>query len=166
MSFYTTLSFYRGTPPPKLTGADLAAFVTMFAALELGKAPDGDPNYTYGIKFGRSIDQDEEPMSSDDPPVNGISVVNFPEYDAEGQFTSLAALADDLKTLDGTIYRAYLGLGLVSDPIFEAVCRQPSAENSVPLKINGWSLEVGPIVSHSIAGDEAYLVGWIAVSLS
>ena len=35
MSFYTTLSFYRPDRPPRLTGEDLASFVSAFAALGL-----------------------------------------------------------------------------------------------------------------------------------
>ncbi len=164
MSFYTTLSFYHSTTPPKLTGADLAAFVSMFGSLGLSKPGEG--TVSYGIKFGQSIDQDDEPISVDDPPINGISVVNFPTYDAEGQLESLAELAEALKSIDGTIYRASLSLGLVSDSIFDAVCRQPSEENDIPLQINHWGLEIGPILSYSLGSDEIYMVGLIAVNLN
>ncbi len=161
MSFYTTLSFYRPTRPPKLNGGDLAKFVTMFASLGLSQ----DGIIRYGIKFGRSIDKDEKPISSDDPPVNGISIVRFPAYDAEGTFETLAELAEALKKIDGTIYRANLSLGLVTDSIFESLRRLPSEENEEALTLDSWTLEIGPTQSYSMGSDDMFLVGLIAISL-
>jgi hypothetical protein len=163
MSFYTTLSFYRPTKPPKLKGGDLAEFVTMFASLGLTKE---EGIIGYGIKFGRSIDQDEKPISSEGPSVNGISVISRIRYDAEGDFKSLAELAEALKEIDGTIYRASVSLGLVTDSIFESLRRLPSEANDLPLTLDSWSLEIGPTLSYSMGSDDVFLVSLIAINLS
>ena len=165
MSFDTTLWFYQPVSPPTLTGADLAGFVSAFASL--GLSGDEEP-FRYGIKFGRSIDQDEEPTTLWEPamPDGLISTLIWPEYDAEASdVASLDLLAESLAELSGTIYRADLGLGRIKADLFKQIRRERSEENDQDLSLEDWSLTAGPILSHSLGSEHTFMVGWIAVGL-
>lgn len=166
MSFQTSLFLYRPQPPRGLTAAKLAGFVRGFAALGLSK-----PDYlAYQVKFGKSVDQDDRGTTwCESASGSWIGVVRSIEYDAEDRnVPDLANLADALDGLsERPIYRAWLGLGDLVRPVYDALWREPSEENEKQLGFNlGWSIEVGPIESHDMGGEGPFRVGWLAVSLS
>jgi hypothetical protein len=165
MSFYTSFFYYRPDTPPLMTGADLSGFVSEFAALGLAS---GEGSIGYRVKFGRSIDQDEQPSAWDEPIMPGgvISVPCEIEYDAEGSdLPDLARLAGDLAPLDRPIYRATIDLGGVADAVYSRTERGPSEENDISLSLDSWNLRVGPIMSHSLGVVDTYMVGWIAIAM-
>lgn len=165
MSFYTSLFYYRPGTPPTSTGADLAGFVASFASLGLA---DEDGPIGYRVKLGRAIDQDERPTDWDESMTSDgvISVARRIEFDAEEtDLLTLAQLAESLARLDGSIYRADLDLGHVVQPVLSRTKRSPSEENDVALTLTHWGLQIGPILSHALGGEGAYMVGWIAVTM-
>jgi hypothetical protein len=172
MSFYTTLSFYRPTPPPKITAADLATFVSAFASLGAAEGKEG-ATLGFEIRFGRAVDQDDTPTHRFEPVLRGgsgggIYVTRPIAFDAEGtDLPSHHALAGAFAALGpGTIYRARLDLGYTAGSVFEGLRREPSQENEVSLDLDSWSMEVGPIASYDLATEAPYQVGWVAVQVS
>jgi hypothetical protein len=170
MSFYTTLSFYRPTAPPQIIGADLAGFVSAFAAL--GAADGTSARLSYEIRFGRSVDQDDKPTDWDEPVLEGpsgggIYINRTVDFDAEGTVSSFIDLAGALTTLGRRpIYRANLMLGQVVPSVYDGLSREPSEENEMGLSLDSWSMKVGPILSYNLATEEPYHVGWVAVQVS
>jgi hypothetical protein len=172
VSFYTTLSFYRPTKPPTLTGADLAAFVSAFATLGVSD-PKAGATFGFEVRFGDSIDQDDQPADWLDPVLEGpsgggIYTIDSIDYDTEaGDLRSLDELSGALATLEQRpIYRATLTLGQIVRPILDSLRREPSEDNPLGLGLDTWSFEVGPIVTYNLASEEPFHVGWIAVQAS
>ena len=168
MSFQTSLFLYHPQPPRGLTTAKLAGFIREFAALGLA-APSGLIGFQ--VKFGRSVDQDERP-SAWAVPVPGmggcISTWREIEYDAEDvAVPDLARLAGVLDRLPAKpIYRATLFLGSIAEPIRQALGRDPSPDNEIPLSLDDWTMAAGPVESHDLATDDPFRVGWLEIALS
>ena len=172
MSFRTTLSFYRPDLPPKMTGADLAGFVSAFAALELSDGPTWT-RLGFQVRFGRSVNQDDKPTDWDEPVLEGpegggIYITQLIDYDAEARdLPSLVDLAGVLAALESkTIYRADLILGAIARPVLDGLEREPSAEHELGLYLDSWSLRIGPIFTYDLASEGPFHVGWIAVEAS
>lgn len=156
MSFYSKLSFYSPNAPLILTGTDLAAFVSAFASLGLADK-DKQGLIGYHVKFGRAIDQDEQPTDEDEPILFDIE---------KGRLPSIDHLANELAGLNGSICRSHLMLGHIDGDISDQVKRRPSKENNSGLVLDVWNLEIGPIESYKIDTDDPFRVGWVAVGMS
>jgi len=165
MAFFTSLFCYRPTAPPLVTGLDLAAFVRAFHDLHLTKAPYSP--LTCQLKFGRSIDQDENASSWLKwllPPV--ISTTEEIAWDVSDPALSLPQLAERLTNHTQPIYRCYLDLGPAAGEIIGNLARVHSPENEIDLCLDEWSLEFGPIDTCQLGGDVAFRVGWIKVGIA
>lgn len=166
MSFYTSLSFYRPTPPPRVTGRAFAGFLA--ALREAGafdERPGGD---TIKVKFGRSIDQDEKGTSIEKPVWGcpGMYEVRDIKWDIGRHQTldeTLAMLAAD----DRTIYRAFAFVGVLKPPIMEHL-QTPRPDGSGQFNLNLWdtSVSLGPATVCSMDAEAYFKVGWMRVGLS
>lgn len=159
MSFYTSLRFYRPTPPPLITGPVLARFVADL--LDSGAFVHEHDN-ALSVKFGQSIDQDEKDTASEEPipDLPGVFKLHEIEWDIRVR-TSACEVLQLLSAHDRPIYRAFMSLGRVSDAIVKAL-QTPRPDDQQPnLWLTGASLEVGPIhVSEMSKGP--FAVGWIS----
>src|ERR1700722_698305 len=97
MSFFTTMHFYRPTPPPVVTGPDLAKFVKAFEAL---KVSEGECLFGTQIRFGKAIDQDDKPTILQEQVIAGIGSVSEIEWDLETGRVSIQETAKTLAALN------------------------------------------------------------------
>jgi hypothetical protein len=150
MSFYTNLKLYRPGEPPLVRGVDIAPFVRQMHAL---RALSGEGSFALKVKYGEAVDQDD---------------AGEPEYEAwdiEERPTSVEDLASGLERLEGTVYRAYIGLGSAPREVFEGLRRPPSPENEVELLLSDWSMQIGPVELADLKSEEVIRSGWMQVGI-
>jgi hypothetical protein len=164
MSFYTSLLYYRPTPPPIITGPDLAAFVRAFD--QLAVSTENGP-YTLQIKFGKAIDQDDKPAHWMQPmrDAPGISTLAEIDWDIDKFCGSLEEDATQIGSHEQPIYRGFLSLGSVVENVGKDLRRAPCADNDQELCFDDWNMTIGPVQCSSLQGKQ-FSVGWIALKLS
>jgi hypothetical protein len=163
MSFYTVLHFYRPRTPPVITGAALAKFVRAVDRLHVSEVKYPQ---TVQVKFGKAIDQDEEPSTWSEQVNRGICVSKEIEWDVAIQCESLRAVSEGLVSHNRPVYRAFIELGSATTDIFQHLARVNSPENNVDLTLDSWSLEIGPVISAALDSEVQFHIGWISVNLS
>jgi hypothetical protein len=163
VSFFTTLHFYRPTPPPVVTGESLVNFVEAFR--RLGVSTDDGP-LTVDVKFGSRIDQDQKQSLWEEPLGEGVAVIKDLEWDLTVKCQSLHQVSDALAKQKETVYRAFVQLGSTTEEVYNSLERKNSPENEVDLAVDSWSLEIGPITSSSLVCDDEFFVGWMSVNIS
>lgn len=164
MGFYTSLLYYRPGPPPRVTASDLGGF---FVELEECGLLEGEEELTLALKFGESVDDDDKPISWDEPTdvplIYGRGEIG---WDVELRSQSLAALADQLHAESGTIFRASGTLGMLTDSASQHITRPPCDQNEHGFAAWDCSLTIGPIENCTLSMDKPVHVGWLAIGIS
>jgi hypothetical protein len=165
MGFWTSCKFYRPRTPPLIRCADLANFVERLSQLNIAGG-----KYFYGAKvaFGTAIDQDDRPSSSFEPiePSGIIHQSRDIEWGWGAKYESLAELTAALREApDKPIYRAFVSLGGVATPVYEALSRPPVPENDQYLSLDGLSLEIDRIEIYDHDQGASIHCGWISVNI-
>lgn len=166
MSFYTLLKFYRPTRPPRVTGPVLAEFVRELCSTGLFQRKGGE---YLKVKFGRSIDQDDND-TAEEVPVRGLPgmfTIRPIEWDLDhdriGLDDALALLANH----DRPVYRAAVTLGTLRRDVYEALqTRRPPPEERMNLSLWDCNVSLGPEAIGSMSSEASFTLGWMAVSFS
>lgn len=162
MSFYSSLLYYRPCKPPRITGRDLARFVT--AVKSLGILQDAGYQHC-NVKFGSAIDQDDGNMDASVEVLPGLRTIAQKKWDLDKYTKSLDEIIRLLEPQGESVYRAHLGFGRLIDPVAEAISRVDSPENEINFTPCDLALEFGPVRCAMLGSDEIWQVGWIKVSL-
>lgn len=168
MGFYSSLIFYRPTPPPFVTGARLAEFIDRFDALGVIK---GGQWRAVKVKYGTAIDQNDRRLNEPEEIVEEehCSISTIREQSLDVNWNNDEDQADRTPpTSRGdarSVYRAFVSLGSAHQALFDAL-RFDTPKNGDSFAPSSWSLELGVISTEALGGDEAFHVGWIGVSLS
>jgi len=164
MSFFTSLTYYRPCTPPIVTGNDLANLITQL--YETGTLTDSGFQILQ-VKFGNSVDQDEQDSSSAEEIMPGLAVMDDIEWDLDVPKPSgIRGIIDALKGDNRPVYRAYASLGGAIDAVLKPITRTKSPENQINFCPDSVSLEIGPIEIFNLRSDAPAFVGWIGLSLS
>ena len=190
MSFHSSLIFYRPTPSPKITAAELSVFLERLEATGILRSA---PSRFSGVQasFGRSIDQDDKQKLgirlSRSGGINRVRMIREKwdlvreSHSAEEQI-SCADIIDSLKNYRHgllhrvrrtpyTLYRARCRLGIVAEPIWQTVVVAPENNGRQPMRLDNWSFDIGPVMLPPDPDDErannieALQVGWIDLRL-
>jgi hypothetical protein len=164
MSFYTGLVYYRPCAPPPVTADDLSRFIARIR--DTGTLADSGFG-SLNVKFGQSIDQDDERTYWEEPTVPGIFELHEIEWDLCRRDRPtveqiIASLASDQRR----VYRAHVGLGMPIDDVRLPITRKNSPENKINFFPDKLSIAIGPIECFRLGSDCLHHVGWIGVSLS
>jgi len=174
MGFYSSVNLYRPGPPPKrVTGLDLARFVSRFAALGLHSEPDPGPErrsrlVKARLRFGAPIDKNRKPITFLIPTaVKNVFTTGEIEWDVEtSDVWSLHELAARLAEQETPIDRAFLMLGKVNTTALASL-RWTEQVNG---EWNGfepdlWSFAIRPLIYDDKQQREHHL-GWMDISFS
>ena len=166
MGFYTSLVYYRPRDPPLVTTENLAEFISRLSQTKA--IHEDDSAGSVEVKFGNSINQDPNPTFWLEE--SGFSPqLSFPrsiEYDlVSGPRCGLSGIVETLKSTTGTIYRADVDLGRLSDDVLRDIERSPSVENEEPFLPQWVNFSIGP-VDCGTYNEEGILVGWMELTLS
>jgi hypothetical protein len=160
MSFYTTLHFYRPTPPPVVTGPALARFLLALSGTGLFERKGAE--YLI-VKFGRSIDQDAKGTTVETQVVPGMYSVRSIEYDLKHDRISLADAVQVLSNHDRPVYRASVNLGILRQDVIAALQTERPDDRNTNLCLWDSTIELGPIELGSISSERSFAVGWMSV---
>lgn len=163
MSFYTSLDFYRPCTPPVITGQSLAKFIKRFEALEICTRKRG---LSVEIKFGKGIDEDEKPSLEYEQIHKLVWAPKDFNWDVQESCSSLKAVTRLLLPRKEHVYRAFIELGWATSDICKLLTRGRSPDNEAELHLDGWALEIGPIISTMLGSEDRFFVGWIRVGIS
>jgi len=190
MGFFSSLVYYRPTPPPIIRSPSLLKFVQRFA--DCGAADEKSAlGCSLQVKYGDAVDQDDSPATWEEPIDYGtkptwlqrlatllgfrpraessVSICTEEEidWDCLEQYDTLTELAEGIGGLDPkqNVYRAEIILGTATDSVIRAMERVDSPENEIDLLLTDWMLQVGPIEIFDLATEQPYHVGWIGLSL-
>lgn len=163
MSFFTGLVFYRPCSPPPITADDLSRLVGRI--VESGMLTDSGLR-ALKLKFGESIDQDDDGLLWTEETVPGVSELCEVEWDVHLERTTLRQMLDSLASDDRRVYRAFLGLGAPTGGVLRPITRENSPENEIDYCPYSLSLEIGPIESYDLQSEAPLHVGWIGLTLS
>lgn len=191
MSFLSALIFYRPTPPPAVTLAALGEFLKRLNATGIYR-PTPNRFHSVQANFGRRIDQDgAEKIGIQVYRRGGIACVRT--FDERWDFSkksrapreqvSHSELAQALRTYrhgfvrrllrtPDTLCRAQCHLGIVANSIWQSVVVVPENSGSYPMRLDNWSLDIGPVLLYPDPTQEqaqeidALQVGWIDLRLS
>jgi hypothetical protein len=161
VSFYTTLHFYRPTPPPRVTGPSLARFVADLMETGCFERTHDD---SFSVKFGRAIDQDEKGTSLElpVPGLPGVLNIRDIEWDIKQHQIAMADALRLLRAEDRPIYRSFISLGTAPQSVREALSTpRPDGERNLGL----WDgfLSIEPIDLSQMSSDAPFRVGWMSV---
>lgn len=163
MSFYSSLKLVRPTQPPIVTVDALSRFLRSIDSLGILTS---DQKVSCNVKYGQQIDADDKGTEVRTYVNEGVFKIGEIEWDYTNNFSSLAAMADSLLGNQQTIYRGYVNLGELLDEIGNALTREPSEENEIPLFLSDVSFEMGPITTYSLMNMEEAQAGWMGLSFS
>lgn len=164
MSFYTSLHFYRPSPPPRVTGPLLADFV---GRLVVSGIVDVSAKHDVQVKFGRAIDQDDSDTVIYEP-VPGLPRsfrVRSIEWDVEHSGITLDDLRAVLSNHDRPIYRASVGLGTTRPEIIAHLQTNRPDDGNPNLCLWDCGVHLGPVGIGSLGSDGEFMVGWMSLSL-
>ena len=160
MSFYTTLHFYRPTPPPVVTGPVLARFIG--ALMETGLFERRGAEYLM-VKFGRSIDLDAKGTTIEKMVLPGIFTVHSIEYDLDYDRIALDDATRLLANHDRPLYRASVNLGTMREGVIAALQTPQPWDGRANLCLWDATVEIGPIEVGSMSSERSFAVGWMSV---
>jgi hypothetical protein len=165
MSFYTTLSFYRPTKPPLVTGRALAGFFRDL--IDTGLFERRGANY-FSVKFGQAIDQDALGtfVEVPDPQHPSISTMRPIQWDIDHKNISLDDALRELSNDDRTIYRAAISLGSLRADVLRSLQTRRPDRDEMNLHLWDGTMHLGPVELFHLGGEEPVRVGWMDVSLS
>lgn len=163
MSFSTSLTYYRPCAPPTITADDLARFISQLR--DTGILTD-DGFQMLHVKFGDSIDQDEQGTSWEEEISPCMFISHDIEWDVDLYPSGLQDIIERLTGDDRRIHRALASLGGVIDAVLQPITRTNSPENERDFCPDSLWLEFGPVETYHLAGEAPAVVGWIGVSLS
>jgi hypothetical protein len=164
MSFYTSLRFYRPTPPPVVSGREFLRFLHDLCSAGVFEARGAT---VLQIKFGRTIDQDEkstmvEVPLEDEP---GVSLIRDIDWDVDEPKITLEDAAEMLKGEDRAVYRAFAFIGTVNPAITAALQTRRPDDGEENLALWDGSVSIGPVRVCSLGGDREFQVGWMDVGI-
>ena len=191
MSFHSSLIFYRKTPPPTITYTILGNFLARLEGTRIYR-PMASRWNALKVSFGAAIDQDDEQKLGLRLHRKGsVSWVQLQqekwdlvrESRSDEDRLSHAQIVSTLKNYrhgflrrvrrtPETLYRAQCQLGTVTNSIWQSVVAVPENVGHHPLRLDSWSLDLGPVLlfpdpAHEAANEiEALQVGWIGLRLS
>ncbi len=117
------------------------------------------------LKGGAAVDSDNLPTIITEPTaLPGMSRIRSIPWDVERRNQTHADLVKILEGFKQTIYRAHLSLGPDSSKLGEYVEAMAFDVPDRNLFLDSWSLELGPITSHSLTSDWEVQCGWISLS--
>jgi hypothetical protein len=162
MGFYTTVSCYRAGPhPPNVSGADLADFCRRVLEMDILKR---DGTWDLRLKYGRAIDQDDQPTFREEQ-INQVltAVVPFNWDVREDRLTPakvLQLLAHP--PVAPNIYRAMIGMSSLRDE-FTTTINHELEGNYLFLGDLSFSIDVIEIRDRETM--KSFEVGWMALKV-
>lgn len=164
MSFWSSLSYARVAPAPKVTVDSISHFASELAGT---KAVEEGHQLLCQIKYGERIDSDEETTEVVQYDPSGIiGVMGDYPWDRSETFSSLTALADELRTDDRCVYRAFLDFGQLRSEVVADLTREASEENEQAMCLWAPSLSVGPVLISGLDSQEPAFAGWMDFTFS
>lgn len=164
MGFFTSLSYFLPRKPPVVTPSDLKQFIERVA--DTGLLADKGI-LSLQMKFGDAIDQDYEDTLAAEPVTPEATLVLYGHYpwDVDCHAEGLKEIVHALGDSRGTIYRAHVMLGTITDAVRGSLARDPCAENELGCWLDDCSLYLGPIAVGGLV-TEHVIAGPVGVSLS
>ena len=165
MSFYSSLVYYRPSPPPKITGDDLARFLS---AIRKTRTLEGRGTSNLSVKFGASIDQDTRGTYWEEELPSGLWQSHKIEWDLELDVHAKPSVEQMIAALMGdkrTIYRAHVMLGTATEETYSLIARVNSFENEYDFYPCDLSIGIGPVLLTDLDSEERVCVGWMNFSL-
>lgn len=158
MSFWSELKYVRTGPPPEIHTVDIADFLNQLAEIEF---LDNDCSPSLSVKYG-SLPELAAELQEKQSTYDDLWEI---EWDDESKFSTIKQLTKELKKKKKAIRQCHIGLGLVTDSIFEATKRDPCEENEVALCLDNVSFSVGPSLCRNLESDP-FNAGWIDIKMS
>jgi hypothetical protein len=163
MSFYTLVHYCRPLAPPIVAASKLAAFLREIDRLQISSTRDLD---VANVKFGESIDQDDDPLSFVLPIDDRYEEIVEIDWDVIVENQSLQDVADAIaKHEPRHVYRAFIDLGDATDEICRSAAPRGASDNPYELALHRWSLNIFPIAAATHASLPEF-AGWMSLALS
>lgn len=164
MGGWTSVSLaYPMVEPPAISVGQLADFIERFQAS--GVTSVAHNHRALEVKLGEAIDQDNRSLCYEVPVegCRGLSQFKSQDIDVEVRGAGID-LAAPLRSITGTVYRASVCFGCISDGATDAV-HDAIGDGYLAARLFDWGFEIGPLSIESPITGGVLDVGWISLSL-
>jgi hypothetical protein len=158
VSFFTSLTYYRPTKPPLITGDGFSRFIQRIVDTGCVEKPGLT---SLKVKFGRAIDQDRQGTSEPVMLMPGLYQDREIEWDiVAGRIETFGELIELVKGNTSRIYRAHMSFGSLSDGARLPITREPCEQNEQGFYPDCFGVSIGPVHCANMS-TEGWRVGWI-----